>query len=363
MKRILVMAIFLGMAIINVSFAGQLDVKEAEKTVRFYLQEQAKAHEAYEVYYKESGIHFTEALQKKYNQEDLIRKKKMSQYFSDKYFTDNKIDKAIYLPDWYSMDDFLIQKSEIIDNEIVITTRIYWHKQKSTSEEVYKVVKENSKYLILPSVHECSDLAKSCYVYGFQSRTLDNGYLYDGEKTEVPQLIKPKAYADNPKPFGWEFGVSNPKEVLESARDLGAEYSEENTGFGSAKPISIDRQEGSVPNERVFIAGVTKLPIPQSGATRIGFFDKKLFFVNYEISGDIENVKKMLIEKYGSFNNNEGDKYEWIFKTVSIVLTHDFMGHHTLQLYYEPFRVQAEQSNHEVYEAYIKAKAKEQKGF
>lgn len=169
-------------------------------------------------------------------------------------------------------------------------------------------------------------------------------------------------------PFGLIFGtttISEAKAVLSTeGAQFGGQY------FVEAKPSTYrDGDPEGVSNERGVLVDVAGLPIERVKEARVGFFDRRLYLLRYTFDTiDTDKLRRQLAEIYGNRGAEEGfmpseKTITWRSGDVTLVLKPNFMGPPTLTYLHLATFTKLRDSNQQVYQQHIRAKAKQQRGF
>lgn len=172
--------------------------------------------------------------------------------------------------------------------------------------------------------------------------------------------------APAPQPFGLVLGSTTEAQA-------GAICAAENataTGRGhvDARPASQgDNDPEGLPMTRAVLVDVAGLPVAGVESTRFGFFDDRLYLLQYRFPAqhDARGLLQQLQVKYGAPVETPGlaATYVWRFQGVTLTLRDELMGPDTLAFVHEQLQKDLGEASQALYRDFISQKADSQRGF
>lgn len=166
------------------------------------------------------------------------------------------------------------------------------------------------------------------------------------------------------QPFGLMIGKSTLDEVSDKAEALGGALEGVYNGF--ANTTYIDNDPNGVVNPHVVIRKYTGLPVDGIKLTSFRFLDGVLFGVLYEVdsSTDGDHLLNALRAKYGPAKSNwSDDEYSWSVGATVVYFKKALMDGQNISIYRPDWMRKVVASNKEVYDEFIRNKARQQQGF
>lgn len=178
--------------------------------------------------------------------------------------------------------------------------------------------------------------------------------------------VAAKDKAPAPQPFGLVLGSTTEAQAgaicaVENATATGR-------GVVDARPASQgDNDPEGLPMTRAVLVDVAGLPVAGVESTRFGFFDDRLYLLQYRFPArhDARGLLQQLTLKYGAPVETPGlaATYVWRFQGVTLTLRDELMGPDTLAFVHEQLQKELGEASEALYRASVSQKAGSQRGF
>lgn len=169
-----------------------------------------------------------------------------------------------------------------------------------------------------------------------------------------------------PQPFGLVLGTTTAAQAVallsaEGARETGR-------GLVDARPGSSgDNEPDGIPNPRAVLVELEGLPLPGLERARLGFFDDRLYSLQYRFGRDHDGAAllRQLVAKYGEPDeaSDFDRRYEWRFDGVTLSFSDPLVGADTLVFAHPATLAAVAASSRAHYENHVRESAAGQRGF